>query len=69
MSMARNVTQENSNRHQSRAGIRAGQVEGFLKDSYNVVAASLKLTRSLTTTPLTLVDGGIRNRQTASRGE
>jgi len=52
-----------------RAGIGAGQVEDFLKDSYNVVAASLKVTRSLTATPLTLVDDNSRSRQTASRGE
>jgi hypothetical protein len=41
---------------------------GLLKDSYNVVAASLKLTRSLTATPLTLLGGDIRNRQAAQPG-
>jgi NAD(P)-dependent dehydrogenase (short-subunit alcohol dehydrogenase family) len=49
-------------------GIGAGLVEGFLKDGYNVVATSLKASQSLTTSSrLMLVDGDIRNPETAAK--
>jgi NAD(P)-dependent dehydrogenase (short-subunit alcohol dehydrogenase family) len=49
-------------------GIGAGLVEGFLKDGYNVVATSLNASGSLTASPhLTLVDGDIRNQDTATK--
>jgi len=49
-------------------GIGAGLVEGFLKDGYNVVATSLKVSESLNASPyLTLVDGDIRNQETAAK--
>lgn len=48
-------------------GIGAGLVEGFLEDGCNVVASSLHATLSLTASPrLVLVDGDIRNPQTAA---
>jgi len=47
---------------------RAGQVEGFLKDGYNVVATSLLVSQSLTASArLILVDGDIRNPETATK--
>jgi NAD(P)-dependent dehydrogenase (short-subunit alcohol dehydrogenase family) len=49
-------------------GIGAGLVEGFLKDGYNVVATSLNASGSLTASPrLTVVDGDIRNQETATK--
>lgn len=49
-------------------GIGAGLAEGFLKDGYNVVATSLHASQSLTTSHrLVLVDGDIRNPQTAAK--
>ncbi len=49
-------------------GIGAGLVEGFLKDGFNVVATSLNAGQSLTASPrLTLVDGDIRNQDTATK--
>jgi hypothetical protein len=47
---------------EAKLSIGARLVEGFLKDSYRVVAAFLNVTRSLPATHcLTLVDGDIRN--------
>src|ERR1700686_4233308 len=47
-------------------GIGAGLVEGFLKQSYNVVATSLNASQSLTASPsLVLVDGDIGKQETA----
>ena len=49
-------------------GIGAGLVEAFLKDGYNVVATSLLVSQSLTASPrLVLVDGDIRDPQTAAK--
>jgi NAD(P)-dependent dehydrogenase (short-subunit alcohol dehydrogenase family) len=49
-------------------GIGAGLVEGFLKDDYNVVATSRKASQSLTTsTQLIIIDGDIRDQETATR--
>jgi len=49
-------------------GIGAGLVEGFLQESYNVVATSLNATKSLTASPrLVLVDGDIGKQETAAR--
>jgi NAD(P)-dependent dehydrogenase (short-subunit alcohol dehydrogenase family) len=49
-------------------GIGAGLVEGFLKSGYRVVATSLRAGESLRPTPeLVVVDGDIRDHQTAAR--
>jgi len=49
-------------------GIGAGLVEGFLAQGYNVVAASHKVNRKLTTSDrLVLLEGDIGEQQTASR--
>jgi len=49
-------------------GIGAGLVEAFLRDSYNVVATSRTITRSLTASPdLVLVDGDIGKQETAAK--
>ena len=49
-------------------GIGAGLVEGFLEGGYNIVATSLDTRGSLTASPrLTLVDGDIRNQETATK--
>jgi len=49
-------------------GIGAGLVEAFLKQGFNVVATSRKVSQSLTATPsLVLVDGDIGKRETAAR--
>jgi NAD(P)-dependent dehydrogenase (short-subunit alcohol dehydrogenase family) len=49
-------------------GIGAGLVEGFLNDGHNVVATSLVASESLIPSPrLILVDGDIRNRETAAK--
>jgi NAD(P)-dependent dehydrogenase (short-subunit alcohol dehydrogenase family) len=49
-------------------GIGAGLVEGFLKNGYNVVATSLSASKTLTTTAdLAIVDGDIRDRETAKK--
>ena len=49
-------------------GIGAGLVEAFLKEGYNVLATSRKVSQSLTATPcLVLVDGDIGKRETAAR--
>jgi NAD(P)-dependent dehydrogenase (short-subunit alcohol dehydrogenase family) len=49
-------------------GIGAGLVEGFLKEGYNVVATSLSASQSLTaSTRLVLVDGDIRDQETAAK--
>ena len=48
-------------------GIGAGIVEGFLESGYNVVATSLNASKTLTATAnLAVVDGDIRDRETAS---
>jgi NAD(P)-dependent dehydrogenase (short-subunit alcohol dehydrogenase family) len=48
-------------------GIGVGLVEAFLKEGYNVVATSRKVSRSMTASPsLVLVDGDIGKQQTAS---
>lgn len=48
-------------------GIGAGLVEAFLKDGYNVVATSRKVSQSLTASPrLVLVDGDIGKPETAA---
>jgi NAD(P)-dependent dehydrogenase (short-subunit alcohol dehydrogenase family) len=48
------------------AGIGAGLVEGFLEEGYNVVATSLNVTKSFTTSgSLVLLDGDIGKQQTA----
>jgi NAD(P)-dependent dehydrogenase (short-subunit alcohol dehydrogenase family) len=49
-------------------GIGAGLVDGFLNDGYNVVATSLLASESLIpSSRLILVDGDIRNRETAAK--
>jgi NAD(P)-dependent dehydrogenase (short-subunit alcohol dehydrogenase family) len=49
-------------------GIGAGLVQGFLKDSYNVVATSLNATRSLTASPrLKAIDAAIAHFETIAR--
>jgi NAD(P)-dependent dehydrogenase (short-subunit alcohol dehydrogenase family) len=49
-------------------GIGAGVVEAFLKEGYNVVATSLKVSESLTASPsLFLVDGDIGKQETAAQ--
>jgi NAD(P)-dependent dehydrogenase (short-subunit alcohol dehydrogenase family) len=49
-------------------GIGAGLVEGFLRDGYNVVASSLHASQKLTgSNRLILVDGDIRDAETASK--
>jgi len=49
-------------------GIGAGFVEGFLQEGYNVVATSLNITQSLTSSPrLVLVDGDIGKQETADK--
>jgi len=49
-------------------GIGAGVVEAFLKEGYNVVATSLKVSESLNATPsLFLVDGDIGKQETAAK--
>ena len=49
-------------------GIGAGLVEGFQKESYNVVATSRNVSQSLTSSPsLVLVDGDIGRQDTAAR--
>jgi NAD(P)-dependent dehydrogenase (short-subunit alcohol dehydrogenase family) len=49
-------------------GIGAGVVEGFLKNGYNVVGTSLKVTETLTGSPsLVLVDGDIGRPDTAAK--
>ena len=49
-------------------GIGAGLVEAFLKEGYNVVATSLNASQSLTaSTRLVLVDGDIRDQETAAK--
>lgn len=49
-------------------GIGAGFVEGFLREGYNVVATSLNVTQSLTSSPrLVLVDGDIGKQETADK--
>jgi NAD(P)-dependent dehydrogenase (short-subunit alcohol dehydrogenase family) len=49
-------------------GIGAGVVGGFLKEGYNVVATSLKVSQSLTASPrLVLVDGDIGKQETAEK--
>ena len=49
-------------------GIGAGLVEGFLNESYRVVATSLHVTQSLTASPsLVLVDGDIGKQETAAK--
>jgi len=49
-------------------GIGAGIVEGFLKSGYNVVATSLNASKTLTATAnLAVVDGDVRDRETASK--
>lgn len=52
-------------------GIGAGLVQGFLKDSYNVVATSLNATRSLTASPrLKAIDAAIAHFETiATHGD
>ena len=48
-------------------GIGAGLVEAFLKEGYNVVATSLKVTQAFTASPnLVLVDGDIGEQETAA---
>src|ERR1700733_7191825 len=49
-------------------GIGAGVVEAFLKEGYNVVATSLKVSESLAASPsLFLVDGDIGKQETAAK--
>ena len=49
-------------------GIGTGLVEGFLKSGYNVVATSLDASKTLAaTTDLTVVNGDIRDPETASK--
>ena len=49
-------------------GIGAGLVEGFLHESYNVVATSRHISHSLTASPrLVLVDGDIGKQETAAK--
>src|ERR1700689_982340 len=49
-------------------GIGAGFVEGFLKEGYNVVATSLKVSQSMTASPrLVLVDGDIGKQETGEK--
>jgi len=49
-------------------GIGAGLVEGFLRESYNVVGTSLNASKSLTASPgLVLVDGDIGKQETAAK--
>jgi NAD(P)-dependent dehydrogenase (short-subunit alcohol dehydrogenase family) len=49
-------------------GIGAGLVEGFLKQDYNVVATSLHVSQSLTTSSnLVVVDGDIGKQETAAK--
>jgi NAD(P)-dependent dehydrogenase (short-subunit alcohol dehydrogenase family) len=49
-------------------GIGAGLVEAFLKEGYNVVATSRKVSQSLTASPsLVLVDGDIGKQETAAK--
>ena len=49
-------------------GIGAGLVEAFLKEGYNVVGTSLRVTESLTASPsLVLLDGDIGKPETAAR--
>ena len=49
-------------------GIGAGIVEGFLESGYNVVATSLNASKTLTATAdLAVVDGDIRDPETASK--
>ena len=47
-------------------GIGGGLVDGFLKESYNVVATSREPNRKLSSDSLVLLDGDIGNRQTAA---
>jgi NAD(P)-dependent dehydrogenase (short-subunit alcohol dehydrogenase family) len=47
-------------------GIGAALVDGFLKESYNVVATSREPNRKLSSDSLVLLDGDIGNRQTAA---
>jgi len=49
-------------------GIGAGLVDGFLKEGYSVVATSLRASGSSPTTPnLVVVDGDIRDQETAAK--
>jgi NAD(P)-dependent dehydrogenase (short-subunit alcohol dehydrogenase family) len=49
-------------------GIGGALVEAFLKESYNVVATSLNITRTFTASPnLVLVDGDIGEQETAAK--
>jgi NAD(P)-dependent dehydrogenase (short-subunit alcohol dehydrogenase family) len=49
-------------------GIGAGLVDAFLNQGYNVVATALDVTKSLAASPtLSLVDGDISNRETATK--
>ena len=49
-------------------GIGAGLVEAFLKEGYNVVATSRKVSQSLTASPsLVLVDGDIGKQETSAK--
>src|SRR5882724_7284351 len=49
-------------------GIGAGLVKAFLKEAYNVVATSRKVSESLTASPsLVLIDGDIGKRETAAK--
>jgi NAD(P)-dependent dehydrogenase (short-subunit alcohol dehydrogenase family) len=49
-------------------GIGAGLVDGFLKSGYNVVATSLRASKSLRSAPdLVLIDGDIRDQETARK--
>ncbi|MGB2634669.1 MAG: SDR family oxidoreductase [Candidatus Acidiferrum sp.] len=62
--MARNKTAIVTGAQQ---GIGAGLVDGFLKSGYSVVATSLRASESLHSTPdLVVVDGDIRNHETAA---